>query len=414
MKWLYFVFIALLISCNTQKSKVFIPKDIVIAHRGSTYWTPEETEAAYRWARNIGADYLEVDIQRTKDGVLLALHDESLKRTTNIEQIFSDSSSFGVSAYSYEELMNLDAGIWFNLKYPERARLGFTPNLVLMQKSKNPAICFGEEQNILDTWDNQQIYIGGKQYISTLEDVIRIADGYCIARDSLGNRLYQKELVNNKPVYHFYYTKDPVDSGDRPGVYIETKQADLFPGIENDLFVLLDRFGWNNVTKPVNDTMIHQNGKIRVAKTSARIIFQTFSQKSLQQLYATFKGKIPTTLLLWQGDSNMPENDSVSYFANLNFAKKYGAQIIGPSIGGAPANYHDLLNEENYRWIKSYHFTIHPYSFDTRLQTNKYGNRCDGMFTNRAELTIDYYQKQGKREIPENKNPEQVLYELGY
>ena len=43
----------------------YLPRNIVIAHRGTTYWAPEETEAAMRWARNIGADYLELDLQRT-------------------------------------------------------------------------------------------------------------------------------------------------------------------------------------------------------------------------------------------------------------------------------------------------------------------------------------------------------------
>ena len=62
----------------------------MIAHRGSTFWTPEETEAAYRWAREMGADYLECDMQVTKDGVVLALHDDNLKRTTNIANVFGE------------------------------------------------------------------------------------------------------------------------------------------------------------------------------------------------------------------------------------------------------------------------------------------------------------------------------------
>ena len=40
----------------------YLPRNIVIAHRGTTYWAPEETEAAMRWARNSGADYLELDL----------------------------------------------------------------------------------------------------------------------------------------------------------------------------------------------------------------------------------------------------------------------------------------------------------------------------------------------------------------
>ena len=53
------------------KVQDYVPEYAVVAHRGSTFWTPEETEAAYRWAREIGADYLECDMQVSKDGVVL-------------------------------------------------------------------------------------------------------------------------------------------------------------------------------------------------------------------------------------------------------------------------------------------------------------------------------------------------------
>ena len=77
---------------NAELSKVrdYVPLYAVIAHRGSTFWAPEETEASWRWARDMGADYLESDLQCTKDGVVLSLHDDNLKRTTNIQSVFSD------------------------------------------------------------------------------------------------------------------------------------------------------------------------------------------------------------------------------------------------------------------------------------------------------------------------------------
>src|SRR5690606_2414892 len=61
-----------------------MPKCPVIAHRGTIYWAPELTEAAFRWARNSAADYLELDVHRTKDGQLVVMHDKTLKRTTNV------------------------------------------------------------------------------------------------------------------------------------------------------------------------------------------------------------------------------------------------------------------------------------------------------------------------------------------
>lgn len=81
------------------KVRDYVPLYACVAHRGSTYWTPEETEAAWRWARNMGADYLESDLQATKDGVVLANHDENLKRTTNIEDVFSDEVQLFVKIF---------------------------------------------------------------------------------------------------------------------------------------------------------------------------------------------------------------------------------------------------------------------------------------------------------------------------
>ena len=78
------------ISDEMAKVRDYVPLYAVVAHRGSTFWTPEETEAAWRWAREMGADYLESDMQATKDGIVLANHDENLKRTTNIANVYSE------------------------------------------------------------------------------------------------------------------------------------------------------------------------------------------------------------------------------------------------------------------------------------------------------------------------------------
>ena len=54
---------------------------IVIAHRGASAYAPEHTFASWDRARAMGADYLEQDLQMTRDGVLVVLHDETLDRT---------------------------------------------------------------------------------------------------------------------------------------------------------------------------------------------------------------------------------------------------------------------------------------------------------------------------------------------
>jgi glycerophosphoryl diester phosphodiesterase len=68
--------------------KLGVPRPAIIAHRGASYHAPEETAPAYLIAREMGVDYLELDLQRTKDGVLIAVHDDDLRRTTNIAEVF--------------------------------------------------------------------------------------------------------------------------------------------------------------------------------------------------------------------------------------------------------------------------------------------------------------------------------------
>lgn len=102
-----------------------MPWPAVIAHRGASYDAPEETAAAYLLARELGADYLEADVQRSRDGVLVALHDDTLERTTDVAEVFPGRAKDPVSSFTLAELKRLDAGSWFNRAFPERARPGF-------------------------------------------------------------------------------------------------------------------------------------------------------------------------------------------------------------------------------------------------------------------------------------------------
>ena len=54
-----------------------------IGHRGASAYAPEHTFAAYDLALEQGADYIEIDLQMTADGVLVALHDKTLNRTAD-------------------------------------------------------------------------------------------------------------------------------------------------------------------------------------------------------------------------------------------------------------------------------------------------------------------------------------------
>jgi len=84
-----------------------------IAHRGSSGAAPENTIAAIRLGLAQGSDVIENDIQRTKDGGLVILHDASLARTTDVEEVFPGRPSHDVGAFTLAEVKQLDAGSWF-------------------------------------------------------------------------------------------------------------------------------------------------------------------------------------------------------------------------------------------------------------------------------------------------------------
>jgi len=90
-----------------------------IAHRGASGHAPEHTLASFDLAVEMGADYLEQDLQMTADGVLLVLHDPTLDRTARGE---SEWCTGPVIERTLEEVRRCDVGSWFNERFPERAR----------------------------------------------------------------------------------------------------------------------------------------------------------------------------------------------------------------------------------------------------------------------------------------------------
>ena len=62
----------------------------VFAHRGFSGAYPENTMLAFRKAIEAGADGIELDIHESRDGQLVIVHDESLKRTTGVDALVSD------------------------------------------------------------------------------------------------------------------------------------------------------------------------------------------------------------------------------------------------------------------------------------------------------------------------------------
>ena len=281
------------LSPEMQKVRDYVPLYACIAHRGTTYWAPEETEAAWRWARTMGADYLESDMQVTKDGVVLANHDENLKRTTNIEVVFSDEvptcrkdfyrsfrnadgsqhfseadidaqykrdvadfrSNYAMSYY-YAEMLMLDAGGWFNDAEPEQARDSY--------KAKHNG------KIVYDANGVPSIQYSDGLYVSALQDQINYAMGNKLNRDADGRRILTykiKDEYKDMTLEQIYnaakaatkvddpsykaskaakymdfveysfgdkngstaYVHDEMDNGNRPGIYPEFKESWLNP-----------------------------------------------------------------------------------------------------------------------------------------------------------------------------------------
>ena len=87
-------------------------RPLTVAHRGASADAPENTLAAARRAVELGADAIELDVQRSRDGALVVVHDTTLDRTTNVRQVFPGRAPWRVADFTHDELRRLDAGSW--------------------------------------------------------------------------------------------------------------------------------------------------------------------------------------------------------------------------------------------------------------------------------------------------------------
>ncbi|MEU3723738.1 glycerophosphodiester phosphodiesterase family protein [Streptomyces sp. NPDC031705] len=86
---------------------------VVYAHRGASAYAPENTLEAVDLARRLGFDWVENDVQRTRDGQLVVVHDDTLARTTDVEELFPGRRPWRVKDFTAAEIARLDAGSWF-------------------------------------------------------------------------------------------------------------------------------------------------------------------------------------------------------------------------------------------------------------------------------------------------------------
>lgn len=99
----------------------------VIAHRGDSAEAPENTLAAFRKAVALGVDFIECDVQLSKDKVPFVIHDRTFLRIT------AGAQEHRVDQLNREDIEKLDAGMWFDEKFSGE-KIPTLEELLLMPK----------------------------------------------------------------------------------------------------------------------------------------------------------------------------------------------------------------------------------------------------------------------------------------
>lgn len=119
-------------------------RPLLIAHRCGPKYAPENTLAAARNAIAAGADMLECDVQRSRDGALVVIHDETVDRTTN--------GSGRVQDLLLNEIQGLDAGAGERIPtFKEFADLACEHGIAILPELKSPRLYPGIEADLVDT-----------------------------------------------------------------------------------------------------------------------------------------------------------------------------------------------------------------------------------------------------------------------
>ena len=122
---------------------------LLIAHRGASGHAPENTLAAFRKAVSLGVGFIETDLQLTRDARFVAIHDDTVDRTTNGHGAVHD--------LTLEAIRKLDAGSWFGSEYAgERI-----PTLEeILEFSKKNDVVFYLELKPGGSWGGEHALIG--------------------------------------------------------------------------------------------------------------------------------------------------------------------------------------------------------------------------------------------------------------
>ncbi|GHJ38331.1 glycerophosphodiester phosphodiesterase family protein [Streptomyces sp. TS71-3] len=139
------------------------PRPVVVAHRGASGHAPENTLEAVDQAARLGVEWVENDVQRTRDGELVVIHDSDLRRTTDVEDVFPGRAPWAVGDFTAAEIARLDAGAWKDARYAGtriptlQEYLGRVEShrQRLLLEIKSPELYPGIEKEILDVLDGR-------------------------------------------------------------------------------------------------------------------------------------------------------------------------------------------------------------------------------------------------------------------
>nr|WP_261384284.1 glycerophosphodiester phosphodiesterase family protein [Planococcus sp. CPCC 101016] len=124
-------------------------KMVNIAHRGASGHAPENTMEAFQKGFEMKSDYIEIDVQMTKDGELVVIHDTTVNRTTD--------GTGKVGDLTLQEIKQLDAGSWFSKDFAgesvptfEEVLDAFRGKVGILIELKSPELYPGMEAEIAD------------------------------------------------------------------------------------------------------------------------------------------------------------------------------------------------------------------------------------------------------------------------
>ncbi|MEU3886651.1 glycerophosphodiester phosphodiesterase family protein [Streptomyces sp. NPDC029041] len=139
------------------------PSPLVIGHRGASAYAPENTLASLDAAAELDIRWVENDVQRTRDGELVVIHDDTLRRTTDAEEVYPDRAPWRVEDFTAAEIARLDAGSWFGPAYAgvrvptleQFVRRLESHRQKLLLEIKNPELYPGIERQTLKVLSNE-------------------------------------------------------------------------------------------------------------------------------------------------------------------------------------------------------------------------------------------------------------------